>query len=265
VHELFVEGVGFWASRMPGWELARQVLRGEVAAPTLTTPRPSPELLPAAERRRAPDTVAVALQVATHACKAARRDPKLLSSVFASTHGDLAISDSICETLAKAPALTSPIKFHNSVHNAAAGYWTIGTGCMQPYTSVSAYTWTFAQGLLESAVQAQNGNGPVLFVAYDIEARGPAGTMQPSRGVLGAALVVSPAAHEHCVARLCWQIKPEPASPPTASRTRNAELVRGNAMENCLVLFEALADGTPRTIVQALAPRLSLHLQVSPQ
>ena len=40
--------------------------------------------------------------------------------MFTSTHGDLAITDYMCQTLATAPSEISPTKFHNSVHNAAA-------------------------------------------------------------------------------------------------------------------------------------------------
>ena len=64
------------------------------------------------ERRRAPDSVAVALEVAARACEQAELDPTTLCSVFASTHGDLVVTDSVCETLAKTPLLTSPTKFH---------------------------------------------------------------------------------------------------------------------------------------------------------
>ena len=70
----------------------------------------------------------MALEVSLAACRAAGCDPATLPSVFASTHGDLAITDYMCETLATDPTAVSPTKFHNSVHNAAAGYWTIGYG-----------------------------------------------------------------------------------------------------------------------------------------
>ena len=62
-----------------------------------------PALLAPTERRRAPDTVAVALEVAARAVRAAQRAPAELPSVFASTHGDLAISDYMCATLAQTP------------------------------------------------------------------------------------------------------------------------------------------------------------------
>ena len=58
--------------------------------------------------------------------------------MFASTYGDLAITDYMCSTLAKAPMTLSPTRFHNSVHNAAAGYWSIATACRQPYCALGA-------------------------------------------------------------------------------------------------------------------------------
>jgi len=264
LHEVFIEGVGFWASRLPGWAAAREILTGRAPAPAAPAPRPSPALLPPAERRRAPDTVALALEVAARACEAAGRDPKSLASVFASTHGDLAISDAICDTLAKTPSLTSPTKFHNSVHNAAAGYWTIGTGCLKPYTSVSGYYFTFGEGLLEACVQALSEAAPVLYVAFDIEARGPVGTMQPSRGVFAGALVISPEAGERTVARLAWEVREVDEPRQSEPRAANAALVEGNAMANGLTLFEALADDVERDIAQTLAPHLSLAMRVTP-
>ena len=261
---LYIEGVGFWASRLPGWESARAILRGETAAPATAQTRPAPALLPPAERRRAPDTVAVSLEVAARACEMAKRDPKLMASVFASTHGDLAISDALCDTLAKTPLLTSPTKFHNSVHNAAAGYWTIGTGCLKPYTSLSGYTFTFGEGLLEAASQVLSEGSPVLYVAFDIEARGPVGTMQPSRGVFAGALVLSAEADERALATLTFDVSDSNSLKPTQARAQNAALVEGNAMSNGLPLFEALADGVERQIVQGLAPQLNLRMQVTP-
>src|SRR5687768_9063559 len=187
-----IEGVAFWASRLPSWELAQAAIGGEQPALETASARPSPPLLAPTERRRAPDTVAVALEVAARACEAAGRKPADLPSVFASTHGDTAISDYMCATLAATPTLISPIKFHNSVHNAAAGYWSIGTGSLAPYTAISSYEYTFGEGLLEAATQVVCEQRPVLYVAFDIEAKGALATMAPSRGLLGAAVVLAP-------------------------------------------------------------------------
>ncbi len=73
--------------------------------------------------------VAVSLEVALAACIDAEYDPAQLPSVFTSTYGDQEIVDYMCTTLAKEPIAVSPTKFHNSVHNSAAAYWTIWYAC----------------------------------------------------------------------------------------------------------------------------------------
>jgi hypothetical protein len=257
----WIDGIALWAPRLPGWDEAAAILRGEQGPPAEPARRPSPALLPPTERRRAPDTVAVSMEVAARACEAAGVGPAQTASVFASTHGDLAISDYMCETLAKTPTLTSPTKFHNSVHNAAAGYWTIATGCYEPYTAVSAFHHTYGQGLLEALAQAETSGAPVLYVAYDIEARGPMATVVPSRGMLGAALVISPAPSARAQAALAWEVA---ASPAPASRARPASLAlaAGNDMAPCLPLYEALAAGEG-TVGLSLGTGLLLRLGVS--
>ena len=69
--EAFVDGISFWAQRLPGWEVASAVLAGRAEPPSAVHRRPSPALLPPAERRRAPDSVALAIEVASRACGAA--------------------------------------------------------------------------------------------------------------------------------------------------------------------------------------------------
>ncbi|MDH5247200.1 MAG: hypothetical protein OEW98_12140, partial [Betaproteobacteria bacterium] len=107
VYAAYVNGVALWAPRIPGWAVAAPVLRGETEAPEQSVPRPAPSLLAPTERRRAPDSVAIALEVAVRACESAAVDPRELASVFACTQGDLAINDYMSETLARTPTLVS--------------------------------------------------------------------------------------------------------------------------------------------------------------
>ena len=253
-----VEGIAFWSSRLPSWEVARAVIRGEAAAPAAGG-RPVPTLLAPTERRRAPDTVAVALEVAAKACEAAGRAPATLPSVFASTHGDIAISDYMCATLASTPTLISPIKFHNSVHNAAAGYWSIGTGAVAPYTAISAYEHTFGAGVLEAATQAVCEAKPVLLVAFDIEAKGALGTVTTSRGMVGAALVFGPE-DSHRGERLALHVDANADAAITPASSPAAEYIAGNALAPCLPLFELLARGDA-DVRLALGARMALRVQ----
>jgi hypothetical protein len=217
-------------------------------------------MLAPTERRRAPDTVSIALEVAARACESAGAVPSELASVFATTHGDLAITHYISETLASTPTLLSPIRFHNSVLNAAAGYWTIGCGCREPYTALSANTDSFGEGLLEALVQSEAGGKPILLVAYDIEARGPLAAMQPSRGIVGAGLVLTPTPDAASLARIRWRtVRGTERTPP---QPRNEELLLGNAMEPCLPFFEAVAIAEPRTIRVGLSPTCLLELEL---
>jgi hypothetical protein len=264
--ELVAEGVAFWSSRLPGWDVARAVIRGEQAPPEGAASRPAPALLQPTERRRAPDTVAVALEVAARACEAAGRLPNELPAVFASTHGDLAISDYMCATLVATPSLISPIKFHNSVHNAAAGYWSIGTASHTPYTAISAFHHTFGAGLLETAVQVACEQQPVLYVAFDIEARGALSTMAPSRGLLGVALVLAPAdaaTNRPGRRHLRLRVASNEGCEATAPRSAAAALVAENALAPCMPLLEALAADAPATLQLTLGERTALNVQVS--
>lgn len=260
---LAVEGIGFWAGGLPAWSAARAfVIDGTL--PVDAPVKPAPQLLARNERRRAPDSVALALDVAQAACAMAGRDPRTLASVFASTHGDLAITDYVCDTLADAPETLSPTRFHNSVHNAAAGYWTIGTGCMAATTAISAYDCSFAQGLLEAGVQSRDAGAPILLVAYDSESRGPLHGVSPSRGLLAAALVVSadPGGHpaEGGARRLRLSLRNEMRlGAGGALHARYA----GNAMSPMLPLLEALARHSAVSITLRASPRQSLQVDVS--
>jgi hypothetical protein len=261
---LYLEGFALWTPQMPGWDVARRVIRGECEPQETKSPRPSTTLLPPTERRRIPDTVAIALEVAARACEMSKRDPSQLPSVFASAHGDTPISDYMCSTLAATPALISPTKFHNSVHNAAAGYWTIAVRSLAPYTSLSVYENTFAAGLLEAATQAVCEGSPVLYVAYDIEAVGPLAAMSNCSGLFGIGMVISPEPPQADARSLQLRVRSTPDEvQPTPPRTRAADLVAGNSMAAGFPFVELLATETPGAVTLALSARCALELELS--
>lgn len=190
--EFAVAGIGLWTPGLPDWPAARAVLTGAAAWPEAAGGRPTPSLMPANERRRAPDSVLMALTVAEQACAAAGADPATVASVFASVFGDLAINDYMCATLRDDPAQMSPTKFHNSVHNAPSGYWSIATGAMAAATSLAAGRETFAAALHEAVVQLADSGEPVLLVAYDAAGCGPVGAVAGCRASFACALLLSP-------------------------------------------------------------------------
>ena len=253
-----IEGIGFWTDGLPSWQAACAFVR-DGARPDGPPARPSPQLLAPNERRRAPATVAVALEAALAACDAAGRDPAALPSVFASTHGELAITDYMCATLASEPATISPTRFHNSVHNAAAGYWTIGAGAQRAATAISAYDASFAQGLLDALAQLATGEEAVLLVGYDAPSAGPLEKISPSEGLLGGALLLSRDARPGAPRLRARLADGEPAAMPGPLQA----LAAGNAMAPMLSLFDALAAGRTHAELRA-GPGRVLRVELVP-
>jgi len=262
---LYIEGIAFWAPTLPGWDIARAAFRGEGAPADPPARRPSPQVLAPAERRRAPDSVALALEVAGASVAASGRAAPQLPCVFASAHGDLAINDYMCATLAGTPTQLSPTKFHNSVHNAAVGYWTIGTGCQQASNSLSAFDNTFAAALLEAAAQCAADQQALLLVGFDAEAVGPLKQVHVSEGLLAGAFVLSPERSERTVAAFDWALV-HGASARAPLHSAAARALPPNAISDLLPLFEALAalsaDIAP--LRMPLSPQLALELRLRP-
>jgi hypothetical protein len=250
-----IAGIGFWHDGLPDWAAACEFARSGALVPEPPA-KPAPQLLAPNERRRAPPSVLVALEVALAACRDAGASPDALPSVFASTHGDLGITDYMCETLARAPTDISPTRFHNSVHNAAAGYWTIGAGCMHTATAISAHRASFAQGLLEALVQLDTDADAVLLVGYDTAAGGLLSTVTRSEGLLGAALVL---ARSGPGPRLAATLQPGEAGPGDGPLGQRAH---ANAMAPMLPLFDALVARAPGAVLTA-GPGHRLVLELS--
>lgn len=256
---LWVEGIGVWAPGVPSWSALRALCAG--GAPGENTARPAAAVLPPGERRRAPESVLLAVEAAGQAVAMSGRGARELPCVFSSAHGDLAIMDYMCATLASAPAELSPTKFHNSVHNAAAGYWTIATGCMAPSTALAAHAHSFGAGLLEAAAQACAEQRAVLYAGYDAVSQGPLAEMAPSAQPFAAALVLAPMPGAAACARLTLRIGAEAA--PTAPRhPALAALAAANPSACGLALLEALTSDAPAELALAAGPHLNLTVQM---
>jgi hypothetical protein len=249
---VWVDGIGLWAPGLPDWSTFRGWLRGERERAPLT--RPQADTLPANERRRAPESVLLAISAAGQAVAASGLSAADLPCVFASAHGDQAITDYMCATLAAAPAELSPIRFHNSVHNAPAGYWTIATGCHAGSSAVSAGRHTFGAGLLEAAALARSEAKPVLLVIYDTAGNGPLAEMTRATTPFATALVLSPTRSSRSLARFDIAVR---AATMPATVPANLELrawMEGNPSASGVALLETLAlDAAPRCDVPASA------------
>jgi hypothetical protein len=268
---LYIDGIALWSPQLPGWDAARAAFVHHTPAAESTNSRPAPAVMATNERRRASDSVLVALEVAAAAVAHSGHNAATLASVFTSAHGDLPITDALCRTLASDPMLLSPMRFHHSVHNAASGYWAIASGSPAASTALAAFKHSFGAGLLEAAGQCSLSSQPVLLVGFDTEACGPLASSNRSRGLLGVALVLAKQRTAASRWRLQWSlgvsmgVSPLPpqalASPPASPAAR--ELL-DNAMAEALPLFEALAVGEPSQINLPVGGLAHIELNLQP-
>jgi hypothetical protein len=255
-----IEGIGLVGPGLTGWEQAREVLAGRAAYSSRPTILPAPEALPATERRRAGKSVKVSLAAGLEAARDAGREPRDLVAIFASSSGDGENCHSICETLATDERLISPTRFHNSVHNAPAGYWGIATGCMRSADCLGAYDASFGAGLLEGLARlAADPAQPVLVIAYDAPYPEPLQGARPIADSLAVALVLSAAPS---AGRGRIEVELTRAAPSPMSDAAFEKLRRGIPAARSLPLLALLARGAPGEAVIEYLEGTSLHARV---
>jgi hypothetical protein len=260
---VFVEGVGLLGPGLQGWEAARRVLTGEEPFRSAFTIIAASELLPPAERRRTPVPVKLAIAVGQEAFHDAGRDAAATATVFTSSSGEGETLHQMCEALASAEREVSPTRFHNSVHNAAAGYWSIATRSREASTSLCAYDASFTAGLLEAATQVASWGKPVALIAYDQPYPEPLHSARPLLASFGAALVLAPEPTRRASAMLELAVLPGDENPTRMSDSGLEELRRGVPAARALPLLEALARRTEGDVVLDFPTETRLRISVS--
>lgn len=261
---LHVEGIGLCGPGLAGWAGSVPVLAGQAAYEPALVVIPPADLLPPNERRRAPRIVKLALAVGTEAFAAAGRAPVETASIFASSGGDGETIHEILDTLASPRRELSPTRFHNSVHNVAAGYWNIATGAKAPATSLCAYDGSFAAGLLEAGAQAAALGKTVALIAYDIPYPAPLAAARPISAIFGVALLLSPVRSPASRACIELALAPQPGMPTPAGGPALEALRRNVPAARCLPLLEALAGNRAAEIRLDYLEDLAVAIRVTP-
>lgn len=258
-----VQGVGVLGPGLPDWRHTARVLRGELPYSPARTELPAPAALPPAERRRAGRVVRLALAVSAQAIEASGVAPQELTSVFSSSGGDGDNCHEICTTLASEQRALSPTRFHNSVHNASSGYWSIAHGCQAPSTALCAHDASFGAGLLEALMQLQSGAPSALLAAYDLDYPPPLRERRPIPDAFGIALVLGTDSESGAGARLSASLTDRPA---TALTHAALEALRVSIpAARGLPLLAALAGGSSaRVVVLDYLPERRLRLEIRP-
>lgn len=261
---VYVEGIGLLGPGLDSWNTGQAVLAGKAPYVSVPTVVKASDLLPAAERRRTGVPVKLALAVGQEAFVQAGRDAAEVATVFASSGGDGENVHAICEVLASPEREVSPTRFHNSVHNASAGYWSIATGARAPSTSLCAFDASFTAGLLEAAVQVTVGREPVALIAYDQPYPAPLSNVRPVIGNIGVALVLAPERSAHSLAAMEVRFSPTTEAVTTMTDEQLDVLRKGAPAARALSLLECLARAAERHVVLEYGETARLHVDVFP-
>jgi hypothetical protein len=223
---------------------------------------PAPAILPPAERRRASRVVKLALALGLEAAQHGQADVSTLATVFTASGADGHNCDALCAQLATDDRQISPTRFHNSVHNAAAGYWGIATRAMAPCQVLCAYDASFGAGLLDAMAQVVQDQVPVLLIAYDSEYPEPLFSKRPVPDCAGVALLLAPQRGAHSLA--CLEVQPSRQSADVLSHEALEVLRTQIPAMRSLPLLQSLANRQSTSIcLDYLAP-MQLLLELRP-
>jgi hypothetical protein len=244
---------------LPDWPTAAAILSGRTRHVAQPSVEPAPSMLPPNERRRLPDLARWALVAGHDALLAAGRAGADIATVFASCGSDGKITHQICEALATPAGDVSPTRFHNSVHNAPAGYWSIAMASSAPSNSLCAGAGSFGAALLEAAAQSLVEARPVLLIAYDLPYPEPLRSVWPIAVpfAVGMLLAVSDAAAGPLMRIRLSEEAPTPDWPQELPQELAA-----NPAAAALPLLALVANGAAGSVVLPYLDRCSIHVEV---
>lgn len=258
----FIEGIGLLGPGLKDWKQGAAVLAGAQPYASQPSELPPPAGLPPAERRRTGPSVKLALALGQQAVAASGVDSATLPTVFSASSGDGYNYHAICEALASDDRLISPTRFHNSVHNAAAGYWGIASGAMASSNVLCARDGSFGAGLLDSLCQVVVDGEACLLIAYDTDYPEPLRSHRPIPDAFGLALVLLPQPTARSLARLDVTLAEAPASQMALPELE--QLRQSVPAARALPLLQALALGGTREVVIDYLDDLRLRVVVTP-
>ncbi len=258
---VYLNATAIVAPGLNNWPSAVAILSGNTSYVPEPLKLSAPELLPATERRRSSDSVRLALRVAEEALSAEAARELRPAAIFSSAYGDPTVTHKLCELLSETPPAASPTLFHNSVHNAPAGYWSIATSNPSATNSIAAGGYSAASGLIAAVSQCLAERQPVLLICYDLPYPLPLHSACPIDAPFASALLISHEQNGEHPLKLTVDLC-NGGEPSQMQDQRLEALRQGNPAARMLPLLQTIANSTGRCRL-AYNDQLSLSIEVS--
>jgi len=243
MNRFYIKKAGICAPGLEDWQSALPVLRGEQAYEYRELGDVKPSIMPKSLMRRTTRHIRLGIEAAAQALPDDVSDYDKLSCVFASSENDGETAHQMCEEVILEEPGVSPMRFHNSVSNAAVGNFCISLKKQMPSTSISAYDQTLSMAIIETVGQLLQAQHDVLMVVHDTLCEEPLFSLRPGVTDFAAAFLCSATADDNAL--LSFVVSVETSREPSRMTDVNLECLRqGNPVGLALPLLEAVAKGT---------------------
>lgn len=158
---VWLTGIAIWS---PGYASARAFAAG-LADPSVTDC--DNPWVPSRLGRGSSRLTRMLGEVAARACAHAGADPKFVATVYGSGYGEIETMLALLETIFAGDGQLSPMRFKNSVHNAASGLCAIGTGNTGFSTAIAAGDRSFEASMIEALLLLGERGGEVVVSVAD--------------------------------------------------------------------------------------------------
>ncbi len=138
-----IAGVGLWA---PGIPSASAYLSGQRD----DSKKPAVDIVASRMKRATSIMTRTAVEVVTQAARDAQWELDSFATVFGSAHGEIQIAAEQMVMMQEGSGVVSPARFKNSVHNTAAGLFSIAAKNKGFTTAIAAGLHTFPMALFEA-------------------------------------------------------------------------------------------------------------------
>lgn len=157
---VYLHGRGLFSPGVP--DVATYLARREVES----ADKPACDVVHPRMKRATSLLTQTSIEVVTQAARDAGFDLASCATVFGSEHGEIQIAVEQMQMMQEGSGIVSPARFKNSVHNTAAGLYSISTVNRGFTTAIAAGEHTFAMSLLEAWMLL--GDGEVERVVVSI-------------------------------------------------------------------------------------------------
>jgi hypothetical protein len=253
-----VDGLSLWT---PGYASLAAFARGEPDPAVIDC---ASAWVPARLLRGASRLTRMLGESAEKACTDGGADPKRVATVYGSDYGEIETMVILLDTIFRGDGQLSPMRFKNSVHNAASGLGSIGQSNAGFSTALAAGQRSFEASMIEGIVLASETGQDVIVSVADDRLPEPFTALGTPSG-LGVGIALRCEAPPDSILATITALAPRHETEPavTTFQGRSMEAYRGNPTCSALPLIEALLAGRKGTVPLAHALPRPFHVTLS--